>query len=234
MTDYAIHVDAAATQGWLEQLFTDQLPFATSVAINRTAKAVQAAIQAHMQQTFTIRRPWVLQGITIPRFSDKTDTPIAVSIEIDPKRAFLGKFEAGGVKTGSPTLPIAIPSTALRPDLSAVPPLALYPKNLGLVARRGVVGIRAPHSHLTKRGVLQTQGKARTFVLDQTMIGVSVAGVYQRTGPGKHDIRLLWSYKDRIPIPAVLRFAATAEETVRAEWPAIYQEAFAMAVRTAK
>jgi hypothetical protein len=229
-----IRVDGRATMSALENLFRDQLPFATSLALNRTAKIVQEALRAHLAEVFTIRRPWVLQGITIPRFSDKHDSPMMVSVELDPKRAFLAKFEAGGVKQGSPILPIAIPSTALRPSFSDMPPLAFYPKNLRLSPRRDVVGVLPALKHTTRRGVVQTQGKDRTFVLDQTMFGIRVAGVYQRIGPGRHDIRLLWTYKDRIPIPARLQFEATAVATVQAVWPEQYEAAFQQAVRTAR
>jgi len=115
-----------------------------------------------------------------------------------------------------------------------VPPLAFYPKNLRLLPRRDVVGVLPAHHRITKRGVDQLQGKDRTFVLDQTMFGVRVAGVYQRVGPGPHDIRLLWTYKDRIPIPARLQFEATAVATVQATWPREYEAAFLQAVRTAR
>lgn len=229
-----IRVDGHASQTFLENLFADQIPFATSLALNRTAKAVQDMIRQSIGEHFTIRREWVLQGIKIPKFSDKRDNPMMVSVELDRSRAFLAKFEPGGVKAGSPMMPIAIPSTFLRPNFGYVPPLALYPKNLRLDTRRGVTGTLARHEHVTSRGVMQLKGKERTFVLDQTMIGVAVAGVYQRFGPGRHDIRLLWTYRDHIPIPARLHFEATALETVRAVWPQAYEAAFLQAVRTAR
>lgn len=229
-----IRVDARATLNAFENMFRDQLPFATSLALNRTAKVVQEALRAHLSEAFMIRRSWVLQGITIPKFSDKHDSPMMVRIELDPSRAFLAKFEAGGVKRGSPVMPIAIPSTALRPNFGYVPPLALYPKNLRLDTRRGITGRLGKHEHITARGVTQLKGKDRTFVLDQTMFGVAVSGVYQRFGPGKHDVRLLWSYKEHIPIPARLHFVATALATVQDQWPQQYEAAFLQAVRTAK
>lgn len=229
-----IRVDGRDAQSWFGSMFREQLPFAQSLAMNRTGKAVQDAIRLGIGTRFTVRRAWVLDGIQITHFSDKHDSPMRVTIELDPARGFLAKFEAGGVKSGSAAVPIAIPSTALRPNLAYVPPLQLYPKNLRLIPRRGVTGIVPAKHHLTARGVDQIKGKERTFVLDQTMFGVRVTGVYQRTGPGPHDIRLLWTYKDRIPIPARLRFEATALDTVMTAWPSIYAEAFRQAVRTAK
>lgn len=230
-----VRVDASAFRSWAKRQFADQLPFATSLALNRTAKAVQDAIRAGLRERFAIRRPWVVQGITIPKFSDKRDRPMQVTVAIDPGRAFLGKFEAGGTKVAhSPEEPIAIPTTAIRPSLQALAPLSLYPKNLGLMARRGVTGFIAARKHMTRRGVEQLQGKQRTFVLDFSMFGIRVPGVYQRTGPGRHDIRLIWTYKPSIPIPARLKFAETAQATVARAWPAQFQAAFQQAIRTAR
>lgn len=231
----AFVVDPKPASQWLAGLFREQIPFATSLALNQTAKDVQAAERAHLTDAFTIRRPWVTQGVTIPKFSDKHDAVMSVTVQVDPTRSFLGKFEAGGAKYGSPDEPIAIPSVNVRPALVDLPPLSLYPKNLRLQPRHGVTGILAAQRHVTKRGVVQLQGKQRTFVLDAaTMFGVRVSGVYQRTGPGKHDIRLLWTYKPRIPIPARLAFVPTAERTIIESWGPRFEAAFRRAVATAK
>jgi hypothetical protein len=233
--DFNIRVDGQPTQNWIEQAFRDQLPFATSLAVNQTAKAVQQAIRAHIAAAFTIRRPWVLQGVVIPRFSDKRDNPIQATVAIDPARRFLRKFEAGGTKVGSATEPIAIPGRAIRPAFPDLPALDLYPKNLRLVSRHGVTGILPAKSHVTRRGVTQIQGKQRTFVLDgATMYGVRVSGIYQRFGPGRHDFRLLWTYKRQIPIPARLLFEATAAATVQQVWPELFRAAYDRAIRTAR
>lgn len=230
----AFRVDPTPAKEWLAGLFANQLPFATSLALNETAKDAQNAIRAGLKERFTIRRAWVEQGITIPRFSDKMDRPMSVTIQVDPERSFLAKFEGGGVKYGSEAQPIAIPAPAIRPAFVDLPPLALYPKNLGLVARKDVTGIKPPRAHITKRGVLEIQGKRRTFVLTTDMFGVNVPGVYQRTGPGKHDFQLLWAYKPQIPIPAKLDFVETAQATVDAKWGPRFNAAFDRAVRTAK
>src|SRR5690349_13251347 len=112
-----IRFQVAGTQSWLTSLFRDQLPFANSLALNRTGLAVQKAERAGISERFIIRRPWVTQGITIPRFSDKHDQPLKITIALDVTRAFLAKFEPGGAKTETAAGPIAIPSTALRPSV---------------------------------------------------------------------------------------------------------------------
>lgn len=230
----AFRVDPTPASAFLADLFANQIPFATSLALNQTAKDAQNAIRARMRQQFTIRRAWVAQGVTIPRFSDKNDTPIAVTIQLDPQRSFLAKFEGGGVKYGTAAMPIAIPGKAIRPEFVDLPPLALYPKNLGLVARHDVTGVKNPRGRVTQRGVLEIQGKRRTFVLTTDMFGVQVPGVYQRTGPGKHDFQLLWAYKQAIPIPPKLGFVETARATIDARWGSRFNAAFTHAVETAK
>jgi hypothetical protein len=234
VTTFQVQVDAGQTIRWLDDGMR-QLPFATSLAVNTTAKDVQSAIRAEMQASFTIRRPWVLEGVKIPKFSDKSEaTPTAI-VAIDPSRGFLVKFEPGGVKSASdPNVPIAIPSVNIRPSFAASVPGALYPRALGLVPSRTVAGMRAATGRVTRRGVLQLQGKQRTFVLTGQMFGVQVPGVYQRTGPGPHDFRLLWSYKPSIPIPALLKFQATAQQTVLERWATNFSTAMDRALATAR
>jgi hypothetical protein len=227
-----IRIDAANTQNWIRGLFRDQLPFATSKAINDTASDVQKAIRAGLQERFTIRRPWVTQGITLRR---GTKTDLTATVAVDPTRRFLNKFEQGGTKTGTAGQPVAV-STIIQRGSPTLPARYLYPKNLGLQMRRGVTGNLLAH-HGGKRGVQlksQLQGAHRTFVLTRNMFGVNVPGIYQRFGPGRHDFRLLWVYKDSVPIPASLRFASTARETVNAVWAQRFNEAWAYAIRTAK
>lgn len=229
-----ITVDTKALQTWANQQLASQAPFAISLALNRTAKSVQDTERAGLAQHFTIRKPWVPQGVMIPRFSDKRDVPMQVEIVVDKSRQFLWKFEEGGTKTGTPNTPIAIPSRAIRPGFTALPPLDLYPKNLRLLARRTADGVLPPKIHWTAHGVAQRKGKQRTFVLEADWMGVRVPGVYQRTGPGKHDFRLLWTYRARIPIPAALHFYEIAQETVKAAWPVHFAAAWQYAVRTAR
>lgn len=234
MSGLTVRVDAGQSLAFFGEA-RRQLPFAVSVAINRTAKDVQDAERAGLRARFIIRRDWVVQGITIPKFSDKGEAAPTAVVAVDASRSFLDKFEAGGQKIAlNPERPIAIPSLAVRPARTDLPARALYPSALGLVPVRGVTGIRPARSHVTARGVMQLKGKRRTFVLNETMYGVQVPGVYQRFGPGKHDFRLLWAYKARIPIPALLEFQKTAVEVVTDKWATNFQNALEHALATAR
>lgn len=232
-----IKVDTSEAVSFLNGLYAEQIPFAASLALNRTAKDVQDAERGELLANFVVRQPqFILGSVRIPAFSKKTDSPMQVTIEIGDRGGFLRKFQAPGVKQAlDPTTPIAIPSTNIRPSFGDLAPRSLYPKNLRLVPRRGVKGILPAQRHVTARGVVQLKGKLRTFVLDpKEHRGVSTWAVWQRTGPGKHDIRMLWVYKTRIPIPKRLDFVPVGERVVRERWPIRWAEAFAQAMRSAR
>ena len=57
----------------LRFLFRDQVPFATSLAINHTARGIQTEQRAGMRKRFTVRRAYVLQGVKFSKFSTKRD-----------------------------------------------------------------------------------------------------------------------------------------------------------------
>jgi hypothetical protein len=63
---------------------------------------------------------------------------------------------------------------------------------------------------------------------------VKTWGVYQRTGPGERDVRLLWPLKPRIRIPAILRFEATARDVVERNFGLFFSQSYARALSTAR
>lgn len=229
-------VDSTGALSALSALQQRQLPFALASAMNRTAEEFQDAMQQGVRERFTIRVPRVDRVAKIERGNCATKELLRVIVDVDPRFGFWRKFEQGGTKTElNPTMPIAIPATTIRPAFADTVPRSLYPKNLRLVERRDISGTLPPKAHVTRRGVLQIKGKQRTFVLDPaSMFGVQTWGVYQRTGPGKHDIRLLWRYKHRVPIPAKLQWQATAERVVATRWAINFEGMLAYALRTAR
>jgi hypothetical protein len=212
-----------------------QLPFAAMVALDNTPKDVRDAQRAGMRQRFTIRKPTLLaNAIQVIRRPTKED--LVAEVGTTAGFGFFADFEAGGFRTAfDRAKPLAIPSSNIRPTKPAIVPLELYPSALRLVSRRGVTGTLARKAKRTARGVLQVQGKRRTFILDPTEhLGVKTWGVYQRTGPGKHDIRLLWTLRQKVPIPASLQLVAGAAETLAKRWAVNFRDAFEKAMKTAR
>lgn len=232
-----LDTNASEVERWIQWVFRDQLPFATSRAINATAYDARDAIRKGIQERFTIRRKWVVTGIQIPRGGRATKRKLEAVVELDRRRAFLGKFEEGGTKRGTPDMPIAIPTEHIRPVPTKVPPLALYPKNLRLQERRDISGgFMAARTKFSRRGVPQWKGKRRTFVIDPVhhRADRELWGVWQRFGPKRHQIRLIWAYRREIPIPNTLQFEATGKRTVDQRWDINFTRAFDQAIRTAR
>lgn len=206
-----ITVSTREFESQLTALNEDQLPFATSLALNNTAKGAQGAIRDGVQERFIIRRDWVLLQIKIPRFSKKVDTPMSVTITTTPPGDFLDKFEPGGTKRPRLGTAIAVPIDA-RPSRAAIVPDDLRPKRLNLREQgRRVIGDR------------------RTFLLE---LRNGRRGIFQRVGPGRDGVRLLYWLTPSVPIPASLRFVRTATEFVDELWAVNFEEAWARALAT--
>lgn len=222
-------------RGMFAELFRDQIPFAAVGAINDTAFAARDEIRTGIRERFTIRRQWVVQGIQVPRGGKATKRrPVAI-VEVEHRRRFLVKFEEGGVKTGTQLEPIAIPTEHIRPTQQAIPPRRLYPKNLGLAPRRDISGGTInPRIRVTRGGFRRLVGKYRTFVLDPSEMTASTWGIFQRTGPRRQDIRLIWAYRRQIPIPAILEFVQTATRVVKERFEKFFGKRFDQAIRSAR
>jgi len=230
----------------LVEMAIKQMPFTIATALNATANHAQDAIRQHATEAFTLRRQEFMLR-TIKReggiggdFATK-DNPVARVRLAQPGQDFrtplFAKFEVGGeIVHLDRDKPIAIPTQAIRPSFTDLPAPSLYPKNLRLVSRRDVKGILPSQKrfHLVT-GIPQWFGKRRTFVLDPMVHkGVHVWGVYQRTGPGPHDFRLIWTYKQRIPIPAKLHFLDTGQRAAAQYWQSDFDAAFQRAMFTAR
>jgi hypothetical protein len=144
-----IRVDTSATIKGLENL-VKQVRFATSKAMNDAAFIARDAERRHVEEAFTVRRPFVLQGIQVERpYATKANLTVALSVE--PKRDFLTKFEEGGTKTPQGQH-LAVPD-AQTFDRSRVVPRGKRPKALQL------------RSTTTKGGRVQIEGKQRTYLV---------------------------------------------------------------------
>ena len=71
----------------------DQVPFATALALTRTAQEARLEVQRELPTRFTVRTPWVAKGVRYTP-ANKTDLTATVS-DIDP---FMRIQETGGEK----------------------------------------------------------------------------------------------------------------------------------------
>ena len=209
----------------LRFLFRDQVPFATSLAINQTARGIQTEQRAGMRQRFTIRRAYVLQGVKFSKFSTKRD--LEAIVEIDPTREFLFKFEEGGTVRPRGTR-LAVPDEVRRGKTGVVSRV-MRPRRLEF--ERWGSGPRA-EVH---------RGKKRTFMIRRPD---GTGAILQRLGrrgrkripgqrrPGK--LRMLFSFTPQAQIEPSLEFELTARTVFERSFASNFEASFDRAVRTAR
>lgn len=195
-----------------------RLVYNTVEAINQTAKAVQAQVREDMARDFHLRsankkgRKWLLDRIKI-KFAGVKKGLLYAEIYVDQKpRLLLGQFEEGGMREPFKGKNIAVPITAtaregggkggeVRQELTF--------KALGLKPVSVTPRLKADR--------VQFKGKERTFILKSTAKH-PMGGVFQRTGPGRDDIRMVYSFQKAFQLRRLLRLVQRAKQ--------IYQDKF--------
>lgn len=248
-----IQVDAKGALAYLGDLNHKQMPFAVSVALNRTAEDGLAALRRVVPTEFTLRDKNLMDAVAprqIARPNRASKANLSVILETEGKGRILDPFEFGKAKVQkSADAPVAVPTRNLRFTQTTVIPKKWYPHNLGLTPRsdpggnkyyalgRGAIKNKLSPIKRTSTGKIQVKGKLRTFVLDPRYgmnVDEKARGVYVRIGPSREDIRLLWSYREQVPRPKIFKFEDTVRKTVEARWVPNMEGAFAFALRTAK
>lgn len=234
-------VDLTIEGRWVAEIVGDmrkQLPFAAATAINRTADEAIAEVKRQLPALgFTIRDPRFRDFMFRQVQRATKDSPVAKVAIAGPKASVWTRHIEGGVVTTSDILfkPLFAPTSVLRPDKSAVIPRAYYPSALRLVERRTPSGVLPPKGRVNRHGRPQLQGKRRTFVIDARSAGLGrTIGVFERTGPGRRDIRELWSYMDRKTIRPRLPFDAIVSRMVADRFQINFDGFLDYALRTAK
>ncbi len=226
-----------------------QIPFTVALTLNRTAEEAVEAGRTHMRRVFTIRREFVPRQFR--QFNKATKDKLETIVEITPRGGrFLRIHEPGGVRAAGVN-PIAIPTSNLRPTRTANILSRLYPVQLGFFVRRAIndrMSASLDPQYLALQGTGYEPGSANirnfkvregpfhTFELTEgrNRIAPRQAGIYQRTGPGRGDVRLLWSYRRSVTIRPQLRFAETVQRVVADRWQENFRGFFDFAMRTAR
>lgn len=159
-----------------------QVPFAMSVAINRTAEEVLAEGRREIRENFIVRVPrFDLPPVQLPAAWRATVARPIATVDLGDddggsngigarRRRIFTKFEYGGTKQADdPDFPIAIPTKAIRPNPTALVPRAMYPTNLRLAPRKDADG-----SALAAR----RKGKVRTLAGHEAKQVVARADYY--------------------------------------------------------
>lgn len=183
-----------------------EIPFAASVGLNRTADEAQQAIRASLSQHFTLRRRAFVESTIyrMPREDFATKATLRAGVRIHPERDFLSKFEEGGVKKPRDGRTLGIPIEARPTKEQLVPPKYQL--------RTLFFGQRSTPSRVgTLLGARKGRGRnALVKAFEGTGAFVRNGRVFLREG--KNKLKLLWVFRPRVPVPASLRFLATANQ----------------------
>lgn len=197
------------------------LAYSTAQALNDTAKDVQMRIQGDVKKLFHIRkgrsdfsqetgdqpsrseRSFIVRQIKIFTWANVMKGKLFAEIGVNNRpRLLLAKFEKGDMREPFVGKRVAVPITETARKGSIKNPV-----NVALTFNR-----LALKPHKTKTGKKQVKGKMRTFILPKTATH-PMGGVYQRIGPKREDIRMVYSFQRAFRLRAVLRFVKRAEET---------------------
>lgn len=188
-----------------------RLAYNTAQALNNAAKSIQADVRAEMAKDFHLRnasksgKQWLLQRIKV-KFASVRKGVMAAEVYVDQKpRLLLGQFETGGERLPFVGKNIAVPNPEQARAGGSVEGSVLPALTF---AKLGLKPVDVtPH----KQGdSIQFKGSQRTFLLKSTAKN-PMGGVYQRVGPGKDDIRLVYSFHRAFQLHRLLHLVQTAK-----------------------
>jgi hypothetical protein len=238
MTDLTIRVDASEAIGLMGRI-SDNYGKAQAWALNRTAQEVNGELQREAKSRMIIRdaRGWRVLNDYAPlqlfaAQKARPDKPWATAVNPQNAGKILRPFETGAFRTTNRFGAVpAIPTKATRPTPQSVIdrknfPTALFPE-LGTNFSIG----KDPKAWNKGKG---RSGKAfkqlKPFIM-RPGVNPKTWGIYQRTGPGKDDIRMLWAFRPIVHRPKLLTTYETAQRVVAQQWPGMMLSAFRALVR---
>jgi hypothetical protein len=199
-------------------------------AINRTLLDVQVAERVQLDQAFTIRKAqFMYRLIKITAFASANQgRPFGeIAIDASKARVLLPVFEAGGAKDPAKGKNVAVPLTgeAARPSFGALVPDAFTFQQLRFkrvnLTKAGQAAQIAKKSHGVKGKLTGDYyiwaGQQRTFILPSTKAAPH-GGVFERVGPGRDDIRLIYSFRPQVKLAKKISFVERAEKVYGAKF----------------
>lgn len=211
-------VERAARQ--LDQLGLGQLRFATARALTMTAADAQKQVRAEMPGKFTIRRPWVLQGVRTERATKQN-----LTAWVYHKDAYMPRQETGGIKRGKPGggnfSSSDLPVTAGRRVRSASGRVAVPTQQV----------LRGKSDIIRKSDLPKGLGP-KAFVIDK---GDGTQLLARRFAKGKRaGLRVLYVLKPQTYVKPRWGFAQTVERVARARFYTNLETALAQAIQTSR
>lgn len=191
--------------------FNNQIPFASSLAINATSIAVQThVVKKLLPRKFKLRKPWSKPktrfGINI-KFSNKKN----LTSSIGSRAPWLKDHEEGGTRRGraqpnTSNKLLTMPVRDIRQDKRRLVPKKFQPNKI-------FANTKKPGFWITSDGEM--------FLM-------------QRTGKAKRDIRILFTTARTAKIRGDLKYEETGRKIVNKQYQFQFKRALAKAMRTAR
>lgn len=224
MAVFEVEVRAAGVLEGLRKGAT-KARYAIVNALNGTIKAVQRAEREDVAAHFTVRkRDFLLRQAAVVKgaaggsgFANVAGGRFETRVAVGQKpRLLLGQFELGGPRQPVKGRRAAVPLIGgpARPTFRAEVPGSLAYRALRLRKVRAGRGATRGRPRAKPR----IRGAQRTFVLEATARQPE-GGVFQRTGPGRGDVRLVYAFVSGQQLPRKLKFLSTAHRVAAREMP---------------
>jgi hypothetical protein len=170
-----------------------QVPFATSLTLNRCADESVNASKKSLPSKFIVRNNWISKGFRTT-YASKTNLVTTIS-HLDP---FMSLQEYGGRKDPLNANSVAVPIGA-RPTPTALTPQSKWP---GRISRRFIIEKNGLVMEFARSG-RKSKGKRRKKHLDR------------RAGPRQRDpnLKLMYVFKKSVPIAPKLGLTDTIKQT---------------------
>lgn len=243
--------DLGVAMGQLSKTWRD----AAATALNRTAEDALAEQRAKMRAQFIVRVPnFDLPPVQLPASwrakPDRLFVQIALGSDDGPSTPggrrvqIFSKFGTDQRKIAKDVLwPLAIPTQAIRPDPTSLVPRGLYPKNLRVMTRYqvgpGGLDYLRPKAPGTRRKLSVTVGSGasklklkqqdRTFILPNAF-GSPAYGIWERIGPAKRDIRMIWLLRTSEHIPKRMSFEDDVKRVIDSRLKVNFDGAFQLSL----
>lgn len=203
----------------VQHIFSDQLPFATSLAVNWTALDFQREQRERMHDVFTIRRKrFAERSVKIKPFATKEEPQARVSIDSPGGRSdIFAKFETDTSKGPFRGNSIAVPTEHVKRTQAGVIRKNWRPRQL----LEGATQHGAGRVFRSKGNVFR--GKRAFLIRKPGGRGT----IFMREGG---EIKPLYQLVPRVRIDPDLEFVGTAEKTVDKRWQANFTRAFDRAI----
>lgn len=233
-------------------LFQDQqAPFAVSRALNRIANAGQSAEQAHMRESFHLRREsFVIRGVKIDKAdrATKSSWRVVIQLAYPDQRHFMDEHEQGGERQrfGGGRLWKPNPEVFKSKIIGRSNPLHPSMLHLHKDAKGRIIGDQRTFLIKTKGNgkmlVLQRQDRGldgrtkrglKTLTLDNIHVGMGPRMKREREFRRTNGTRLLYMLVSRVRIPAKLEFVTTISKVVNEQLEPMLRQSFDEAVRDA-